>query len=163
MAVLQADCTFSTIGDTNSLLFHPGPDDHALICSHGDDGIGLPKDTIPIANLVATGQIADSCGEMVNGHLDGAIAEEAAGQICSFFAAPYYDTWSYSEDDTVDPVNFKNDYCFRWCGRAGWANFGLFTRTIDVPLTADSDGDGTNDAIGLSGDWTATLVTVVDE
>lgn len=156
-AVVDADCNFETRGATNMLWFHPGPFDHALICSAGDDTIDLPKDTIPIANLVAHGAISDTCDMIVDARLDGCIAAEAACQICSFGPAPNYSQWNYEQDPEAAGMACEASYCQRWCGRY-WANFGGFVQGIGVPLACDIDSDGTMDAYLLSGDWEATQV-----
>ncbi len=169
-AEVAADCTFRTVGPAD-LWFHPGPVDHALVCSAGDPGIGLPVDTIPIEKLVAFGHFNDTCTLISGGRLDGCIADAAACQICAFILAPDYKEWNKEPDTTVqDPTPCESSYCNRHCGYASgevvlpggsaiWSNFGGFVQGLGVPLACDTDGDGTNDGYQLAGDWEAGRVT----
>jgi hypothetical protein len=164
-ANLKADCSFETIGDTNLLPFHPGKTEQALICSAGNTAIGLPKDTIPIANLVASGRIDDTCEQVIDATLDGCIGANAACEICNFFTAPDYQSWSYLP--TGNPLPKEGDlgycdagYCEAACGRheSGtlfWANFGGFVRQLGVPTECKV---GAEDAYKLKGSWAATKV-----
>ncbi len=168
-AEVTTDCTFRTVGPAN-LWFHPGPVDHALVCSAGDPAIGLPVDTIPIENLVAHGSFDNTCTLISSGALEGCIADAAACQICSFILAPDYKGWAKTPDPSVtdwQPCAYA--YCMRHCGTASgagglapgspiWANFGDFVRGLGVPLTCDTDGDGTTDGYGLAGHWEAGRV-----
>lgn len=159
-AKLAADCTFQTIGATNLLQFHPGPTDTALICSAGNAGIGLPKDTIPIANLVATGAFNGDCTQVTNATLDGCIAADAACEICNFLTAPDYQSWSYAASGTP-PKSCDAAYCESACGRSPkdnnlyWVNFGGFVKGLGVPTECKV---GTQDAYKLKGSWAASKV-----
>ena len=159
-ATIDENCKFQTDKDAN-LWFHPGPLDHAFICSGGDDTIGLPKDTIPIANLDASGYFDDQCTEIVGGKMTGCIAADAACQICSFILAPNYENWSLEVDPTFTSENCQVDYCNHYCGKGDsgmplWANFGRFVEDIGVPKTCDVNGP--DSGYGLAGDWEANLI-----
>ncbi len=170
-AEVGSDCIFRTVGPAD-LWFHPGPVDHALVCSAGDPNIGLPVDTIPIEKLVAQGRFDDTCTLISDGKLDGCIADAAACQICSFMLAPDYKEWNKEPDTTITGAKpCESTYCNRYCGYASgdvslskgspiWVNFGGFVQGIPVPLACDTDGDGTNDGYKLAGNWEAGRVTV---
>lgn len=169
-AEVGADCTFRTVGPAD-LWFHPGPVDHAFICSAGDQSIGLPVDTIPIEKLVASGFFDDTCTLISSGRLEGCIAEAAACQICSFVVAPDYTEWNREPDvSETDWETCAYSYCKRHCGTASgsvklpkgspiWANFGGFVQAIGVPLACDTDGDEVYDGYRLAGNWVAGRVT----
>lgn len=169
-AEVAADCTFRTVGPAD-LWFHPGPVDHALVCSAGDPGIGLPVDTIPIEALVAHGSFDNTCTRITSGKLEGCIANAAACQICSFMLAPDYKEWNKEPDTTITNAEpCKSSYCNRHCGYASgqvllpkgspiWANFGGFVQGLGVPLTCDTDGDGSADGYGLAGNWEAGRIS----
>ncbi len=166
---VDTDCTFETVGPAD-LWFHPGPLDHALVCSAGDPSIGLPVDTIPVEKLVAKGKFNDSCTMITAGRLDGCIAGAAACQICSFILAPDYKEWNREPDPGVqDPKPCDASYCNRNCGYASgqvllpkgsaiWTNFGGFVQGLEVPLGCDTDGDGEDDGYKLAGYWAAGRV-----
>lgn len=177
-AVIDENCNFSTAGKAD-LWFHPGPLDHAFICSGGDDTIGLPKDTIPISNLDATGHFNDECTQVTDGTLTGCIAADATCQICSFILAPDYREWNLKLDASITPEKCMSfycglpcqkdtGYCGHTCGKATgnvklkkgsslWANFGDIVRGIGTPQTCDVSG-GTNNGYGLAGEWDAVQV-----
>lgn len=154
-AVVHKDCTFETVGNPPLLLFHPGPLDHAFICSAGDEDLGMPKDTIPIASLKASGTFTDSC-MVVDGEMRGCISSQAACQICSFVLAPDYGDWKIEPDESVTPEPCKASYCQRWCGDGLWTNFGGFVEGIGVPKTCAVQGQ--NDGYELAGKWTGVPV-----
>jgi len=168
-AEVDQGCTFRTIGSAD-LWFHPGPADHALVCSAGDPSIGLPVDTIPIEQLVAHGQFDDTCTRITAGQLGGCISSAAACQICSFILAPDYREWNKEPDTSIqDWKPCEASYCNRHCGYASgkgtlpkgspiWTNFGGFVQGLGVPIQCDTDGDGTNDGYSLAGNWTAVRV-----
>ncbi|NOZ02411.1 MAG: hypothetical protein GXP54_11045 [Deltaproteobacteria bacterium] len=166
-AVVDENCNFSTVGQAD-LWFHPGPLDHALICSAGDDTIGLPKDTIPISNLIAKGHFNDECTQITDGDLTGCIAADAACQICSFMLAPDYSEWNIETDPSITTENCQPSYCDGTCGKASgnvvlpkgsplWANFGGFVEGIGVPQTCDVNG-GTDNGYALAGEWNAAQI-----
>ena len=160
-ARLETDCSFETLDDTGRLLLHPGPNDYAMVCSDGDDSLGLPRDTLPIENLLLAGSISDDCRNIVEGTLEGCLREEAAGKVCMFFAAPDYSTWSHGVDESVDPVEpFDASYCQRWCDRTGWTNFGSFTRLIQVPLGCHVGATTAADGYSIAADFQAEGVSL---
>lgn len=161
-ATVDENCTFQTDENAN-LWFHPGPLDRALICSAGDDSIGLPKDTIPIANLDASGTFDAECKTIFDGEMTGCIAADAACQICNFILAPNYEQWSLEVDPAVTPENCQASYCNHHCGKGDggmplWANFGGFVEAIGVPKTCDVNGP--ESGYGLAGLWNAELITM---
>lgn len=172
-AEVAADCTFRTVGPAD-LWFHPGPVDHAFVCSAGDPGIGLPVDTIPVEKLVARGSFDETCTRISGGKLDGCIADVAACQICAFMLAPNYTEWNKEPDTTIPDKDVKPcmaSYCNRHCGYASgkqalpkgssiWVNFGGFVQGLGVPIACDTDGDGRDDGYRLAGHWEAGRVTV---
>jgi hypothetical protein len=168
-AIIDKNCHFVTQGAAN-LNFHPGRVDHAYICSAGDEKLGLNRDTIPLANLQAYGDFNQECSEVVAGNLAGCIAKEAADQICSFLAAPNYKNWDmdHKKADACDPgvipdgieCNGSAYYCMKACNESGWANFGGFAFDTGVPFECTVGNAGAPNAFKLSGDFTASKITV---
>ncbi len=156
--LVNTDCSFETI-EPGDLNFHPGPIGTALICSGGDPDIGLPRDTIPIRQLTASGQLNDTCTRISDADLQGCIAQDAACKICSFALAPDYATWSYVPDESKEPVNCQASYCQRWCGAAAWTNFGGFVSTIRLDLACAADGGATNNGYQIAGFWEGEAVS----
>lgn len=165
-AVVDEKCHFVTTGEA-FLNFHPGPVDHAYICSAGDPGIGLNRDTIPLANLFAYGDFNADCTEITAGLLSGCIKQEAADQICSFLAAPNYSTYDMSNKDSKACDDLPPGYtcvgtayyCMKNCNKSGWANFGGFTRDNGVPVECTVQAAEPN-AYQLSGEFAGTRITV---
>ncbi len=160
LATVDKNCHFQTTGAAN-LNFHPGPKDHALICSGGDAALGLLRDTIPLANLVAYGDFNGDFSGVTNGNLKGCIEQTAAGQICSFMTAPDYKTWSMTPDPSASGEPFTAYYCQKNCSASGWVNFGGFTQDAGVPLECKVNAAAAgNDAYQLSGDFSAGKINV---
>jgi hypothetical protein len=155
-ATVDAQCNFATVGAAD-IGFHPGTIDHGLICSGGDDTIGLKVDTIPIVNLVASGKFSGDCKQIAGGDMSGCIAAEAACQICNFMTAPDYSTYK-REPQAVAGEKCQSSYCKEHCADFGWVNFGRFVEDLGVPKGCDIDKDGTADAYLIGGSWTADSV-----
>lgn len=142
------------------LPFHPGPLDFGLICTAGDPAFDMSLDTIPLAHLEAVGTFAQDCSAVGGASLEGCIEAQAACQICSFFVAPDYSLAERNPDTTITATPCSASYCERHCGRAIWANFGMFVDSIGVPQNCDADEDGTKDAYQIAGDWEAVRITM---
>jgi hypothetical protein len=170
--IVQMDetCHFESIGKA-ALRFHPGPMDHALICSGGFAEMDLRPDTIPLDALFARGRFNDAGDQIVDAYLEGCIAQKASCRICSFLLAPDYSTWARDPDTTKPDTPCTPDYCIHNCSRGApfvpWANFGGFVGDLGVPLQCDFDGDadGSSELNGykIAGAWTAAKVKFVDE
>jgi hypothetical protein len=141
------------------LPFHPGPNEFGLICTGGDESLGMGKDIIPLAKLSATaGRFNSECTQITGGYLEGCIRAEAACQICSFLFAPDYTLWRNDGDPQKPDTACSADYCEHHCGRQVWVNFGAFVEGIGVPQSCDADGDGVMNAYQIAGDWTADKI-----
>jgi hypothetical protein len=159
---MKPDCTFESIGDDASLLFHPGPMDHALICSGGSEAMGFGTDRIPLSALKATGSFNDTCTTISDAYLRGCIAQEASCLICSFGLAPDYSLWEINPDPTAEGTVCDASYCAKTCGKRFWTNFGAFVGGLEVPLQCDYNGSGANNGYLIAGDWEAKSVPFGD-
>ncbi|MBP7126418.1 hypothetical protein KBD49_08640 [Myxococcota bacterium] len=156
--VVKPDCTFESLAGA-SLVFHPGPMDHALICSDGYPEMGLGSDRIPMARLFARGRFNDQC-EIPSGYLEGCIAQQAACRICSFGPAPDYSLWKREPNPNAAGTPCSASYCEKYCAKNVWVNFGAFVEGLGVPLQCDFDGPEQNgDAMNgylIAGEWSAS-------
>lgn len=167
---MDENCHFESTGKA-SLRFHPGPMDHALICSGGFAEMNLQPDTIPLDALFARGQFNDTCTKITDGYLEGCIAQKASCRICSFLLAPDYATWARNPDTSVPDTPCTPDYCIHTCSRGApfvpWANFGGFVSDLGVPLQCDYNGkdDGIEEMNGylIAGGWEASKVNFGEE
>jgi len=154
---VRSDCTFESLAGA-SLVFHPGPMDHALICSDGYPEMGLGSDRIPMARLFARGHFNEQC-EIPTGYLEGCIAQQAACRICSFGPAPDYSSWKREPNPNAAGTPCTPSYCEHYCAKNIWVNFGGFVQGLEVPLQCDFDGPEQNgdqmNGYLIAGDWSA--------
>jgi hypothetical protein len=165
---VDKQCNFVSInnpdnGNPPSLGFRPGPEDRNLLCSNGMEEENVPKHTVPIRGLYATGKFNDTCTGMDTGTLTGCISEAAACQLCFFLLAPDYSLIeSTSPDPLVTPVVCQAAYCEHYCGAMPWSNFGGIVQGFEVPLNCDLDGDSTNEAFRLTATFNTIRTTYAD-